>query len=78
MEHREVAVMNFKPKSNFIVCILSSVLKNLVSMGCLGGSAVERLSLAQDVILEFQDRVPHQVPAWSLVLFPLPMSLPLS
>ena len=29
-------------------------------MGCLGGSEVEHLPLAQDMILEFQDQVPHQ------------------
>ena len=31
-------------------------------MGCLGGSAVKRLPLAQGVILEFQDGVPHWAP----------------
>ena len=31
-------------------------------MGCLDGSVVEHLPSAQGVILEFQDRVPHQVP----------------
>ena len=30
--------------------------------GRLGGSAVERLPLAQGVILESQDQVPHQAP----------------
>ena len=45
--------------------------------GSLGGAAVWRLPLAQGVILETRDRIPHQVPgAWSLLL-PLPMSLPL-
>ena len=44
---------------------------------CLCHSAVEHLPSNQDVILEFQDRVPHQAPTWSLLL-PLPMSLPLS
>ena len=33
-----------------------------VASGCLGGSAVERLPLAQGVILEFWDRVPRQAP----------------
>ena len=47
-------------------------------LGSLGGAAVWRLPLAQGVILETRDRIPHQVPgAWSLLL-PLPMSLPLS
>ena len=45
--------------------------------GCLGGSAVERLSSAQGMVLESQDRVPHQAPAWSL-LPSLPVSLHLS
>ena len=45
--------------------------------GLLGGSAVERLPLAQGAILETRDRIPHQAPgAWSLLL-PLPVSLPL-
>ena len=30
--------------------------------GHLGGSAVEHLPLAQSVILEFRDRVPHRAP----------------
>ena len=42
--------------------------------GHLGGSGVEPLPSAQGMILEFGDEVPHQVPAWSLLL-PLPMSL---
>ena len=29
-------------------------------MGCLGGLVVERLPLAQGVILESRDQVPHQ------------------
>ena len=36
-------------------------LKN-IHVGRLGGSAVERLPSAQGVILESQDRVPHQAP----------------
>ena len=31
-------------------------------MGHLGGSVVERLPLAQGMILETQDRVPHSAP----------------
>ena len=31
-------------------------------VGCLGGSEVERLLLAQGMILEYWDRVPHQAP----------------
>ena len=46
--------------------------------GSLGGAVVWRLPLAQGVILETRDRIPHRAPgAWSLLL-PLPMSLPLS
>ena len=46
--------------------------------GSLGGAVVWRLPLAQGVILETRDRVPHRAPgAWSLLL-PLPVSLPLS
>ena len=32
------------------------------SLGRLGGSAVEHLPLAQGVIPEFRDRVPHRAP----------------
>ena len=35
------------------------------------------LLLARGVILGTRDQVPHQAPAWSLLL-PLPVSLPLS
>ena len=46
--------------------------------GSLGGAAVWRLPLARGAILETRDRIPYQAPdAWSL-LFPLPVSLPLS
>ena len=46
--------------------------------GSLGGAAVWRLPLAQGVILETRDRIPHRAPgAWSLLL-PLPVSLTLS
>ena len=48
------------------------------TLGHLGGSVVERLPLAQGMILEPQDKVPHRAPARSL-LFLLPvLSLPLS
>ena len=44
--------------------------------GRLGGSAVERLPLAQGMIPESPDRVPHQAPcAWSLLLLSLPLSV---
>ena len=46
--------------------------------GRLSGLAVECLPLAQGMILESRDRVPPWLPAWSLLLLPLPMSLPLS
>ena len=45
-------------------------------LGCLGGSAVESLPVAQGVILDSQDRVPHRAPCMELFLS-LPMSLPL-
>ena len=55
--------------------MLKSTIK---AQGSLGGTAVWCLPLAQDVILETRDRIPHLAPgAWSLLL-PLPMSLPLS
>ena len=44
-------------------------------LGLPGGSRVEHLPWAQGVIPGSQDRVSHQVPAWSLLL-PLPVSLP--
>ena len=56
----------------------------IVDEGSLGGAAVWRLPLAQGVILETRDRIPHRAPgAWSLLLplllpLPLPMPLPLS
>ena len=51
-------------------------MKNAHPWGSLGGAAVYRLPLAQGVILETRDRIPHQAPgAWSLPV-PLPMSLP--
>ena len=48
-----------------------------LTVGRPGGSAVEHLPLAQGLILETRDRVPHWAPARSLLL-PLPVSLPLS
>ena len=33
-----------------------------LGLGCLGGSAVERLSLTEGVILGLQDGVPHRAP----------------
>ena len=54
-------------------------LKYLQILGSLGGTAVWRLPLAQGAILETRDRIPHRAPgAWSLLLLPLPVSLPLS
>ena len=44
-------------------------------LGRLGGSVAERLSLAQGMIPESQDQVPHWAPR---LLLPLPMSLPLN
>ena len=46
------------------VVSLSPVLgsKNINKQGCLGGSAVWCLPLAEGVILETRDRVPHQAP----------------
>ena len=46
-------------------------------MGCLGGSAVEPLPLAQGMIPGSRIQSHIGLPAWSLLL-PLPMSLPLS
>ena len=46
--------------------------------GHLGGSAVERLPLAQGAILESWDRVPHWAPCMEPASLPLPVSLPLS
>ena len=36
--------------------------QNWAEEECLGGSAVEHLSLAQGMIPGFQDQVPHQAP----------------
>ena len=40
--------------------LVSGRLQNLEEGGCLGGSVVEHLSLAQGLILESQDWVPHR------------------
>ena len=45
--------------------------------GCLGGSVVERLPLAQGMILETGDRAPHLASCMKPAS-PLPKSLPLS
>ena len=39
-----------------------TVIKDPHPWGSLGGSAVERLPLAQGVILESRDQVPHRAP----------------
>ena len=44
--------------------------------GSLGGAAVWRLPLAQGMILETQDRIPHRAPSPCSLLLPLPVSLP--
>ena len=46
--------------------------------GSLGGTTVWRLALAQGVILETRDRIPHRAPSACSLLLPLPVSLPLS
>ena len=69
-------MVNVSP--SFYFQIVGVLLSKMSLLGSLGGAAVWRLPLAQGVILETQDRVPHQAPcAWNLLL-PLPMSLPLS
>ena len=70
------------PESNLRLCSTGSwgVIERLKKkqQGSLGGAAVWRLPLAQGVILETRDRIPHRAPdAWSLLL-PLPVSAPLS
>ena len=47
-------------------------------LGCLGGSVVEYLPLAQGLILESLDRVPHQVPYMKPVCLSAYVSLYLS
>ena len=57
---------------------MNYILIKIIFWDSLGGSVVWRLPLAQGVILETQDRIPHRAPdAWSLLL-PMPVSLPLS
>ena len=57
---------------------IRDALFKMPALGSLGGAVVWCLPLAQGVILETLDRIPHRAPgAWSLLL-PLPMSLPLS
>ena len=59
------------PRSNLTPIILLTVLhvlwclaaEKFPGMGRLGGSAVEHLPSAPCVILETQDRVPHQAPS---------------
>ena len=46
-------------------------------LGCLGGSTVEHLLLAQGVIRSLRIESHIRLPAWSLLL-PLPTSLPFS
>ena len=50
---------------------------NYLTLGCLGGSAVQRLPLAQVIILRTRMESHIGLPAWSLLL-PLPVSLSLS
>ena len=50
---------------------------NHILWGHLGGLVVKCLPLAQGVILETQERVPHRAPCMEPIL-PLPVSLPLS
>ena len=52
-------------------------LQDSPSWGSLSGSAVEHLPLAEGVILESQDQVPHQAPCMEPAS-PLSVSLPLS
>ena len=52
--------------------------REIKNRGSLCGAVVWPLPLAQGMILETRDRIPHRAPgAWSLLL-PLPVSLPLS
>ena len=44
------------------ILLMSRMKFKEVRQGHLGGSAIEHLPLAQGVILESQDRVPHQAP----------------
>ena len=49
----------------------------VVWRGSLGGSGVEHLPLAQGVILETQDRVPHWAPCMEPASFSACVSAPL-
>ena len=53
-------------------------LKYALVMGCLGGSVVEHLPLAQDMILESWDRVLHRAPCMEPGSPSACISLPLS
>ena len=55
---RQVRVYMSSMFSSQLVCRF----ENFQNKGSLGGSAVYRLPLAQGVILESQDRIPHQAP----------------
>ena len=61
------------PDSSYIVHVYS---KNFKS-GIPGGAAVWCLPLAQGVILENRDRIPHWEPGTLGLLLPLPVSQPL-
>ena len=56
--------LNFKfyTSANDSDSVCNSVLKSEVFEGCLGGSAVKHLPLAQGVILGSHDRVLHRAP----------------
>ena len=56
---------------------IAGIMHKTTDRGSLGGSAVQHLSLAQDVILESRTESRVGLPAWSLLL-PPPVSLPLS
>ena len=62
---RQIFKYNIKGKYN----LRDIISKTITQEGSLGGAVVWRLPLAQGVILETQDRIPHQGPgAWSLLL----------
>ena len=46
--------------------MIKSTLRNEIFQGCLDGSAVERLPLAQGVIPEYQDQVPYRASCMEL------------
>ena len=76
--HIGMSLSEQKKNINFIVLLSFSMwfLKTLLQ-GCLGGSAVECLPLAQSMIPGSGIESHIGLPAWSLLL-PLPMSLLLS